>query len=138
MTRFAIAYVATGVAFLVMDAIWLSQMVDRLYRPAVGQMMIEGFRPIPAVVFYLIFVAGLIFFAAAPALRVGDWRIAALNGAMYGFFCYATYDLTNQATLKQWSTLVSVADMAWGAFVSCVAATAGYSAAVAFIDFQQK
>ena len=132
MTRFIVAYMAAAIVFLAMDAVWLSQMADRLYRPALGDLMIQSFRPAPAVIFYLIYVLGMVALAIAPAMRDGNWHAAALNGAMYGFFCYATYDLSNQATLKQWSTTLTVVDMAWGTIASCVTATAGYAAATWF------
>ena len=129
MTRLIIAYIATAVVFLGIDSIWLSLMANRFYRPLIGDMMIDGFRPAPAVAFYLIYILGIVLIAILPALREGDWRQAALTGAMFGFFAYATYDLTNQATLKHWSTIITVADMAWGTILSCVGATAGYAVA---------
>jgi uncharacterized membrane protein len=76
--------------------------------------------------FYLLFVLGLVFFAVRPAIASGDWKTALLQGAAFGFFCYATYDLTNQATLKTWSTVVTLADLAWGTVLSGTAATVGY------------
>lgn len=72
------------------------------------------------------FVAGLVYFAVVPGLDAGAWQRAALNGALFGFFCYATYDLTNYATLRGWPLSIVVADLAWGAFVSTVAATAAF------------
>ncbi len=129
MTRFIIAYLATAVAFLGIDSIWLTLTANRLYRPLIGDMMIDGFRPVPALTFYLVYILGIVLIAIAPAFQEGDWRRATLNGAMFGFFAYATYDLTNQATLKQWSTIITVADMAWGTVLSCIGATVGYAVA---------
>jgi len=132
MVRYVIAYSASALVFLAMDAVWLSQMAARVYRPALGDMILDGFRPAPAAAFYLIYMLGLVVMAVAPALAEGDWRRAAMSGAMYGFFAYATYDLTNLATLRHWSLTVSLLDMAWGAIVSGVAATAGFTAATWF------
>ena len=120
----AVAYVSTAVVFLALDAIWLGTMADRLYRPAMGAIMLERFAVAPAVAFYLIYMAGVVVFAVAPALQTGRWATALGYGAMLGFMAYATYDLTNQATLKNWSWTVTIADLCWGTFVTAVAAAA--------------
>lgn len=126
MKTYVAAYLFTLVAFLVIDFIWLSAMASRLYRPAIGDLLAENFRLAPAVVFYLIYAAGLTFLAVRPAFQTGEWTTALLYGAVVGFMAYATYDLTNQATLKSWSTTLTVADLLWGTFVSAAAATIGY------------
>lgn len=126
MKTYIAAYLFTLVAFLVIDFIWLSTMASRLYRPAIGDLLAENFRLAPAVVFYLIYAAGLTFLAVRPAFQTGEWTTALLYGAVVGFMAYATYDLTNQATLKSWSTTLTVADLLWGTFVSAAAATIGY------------
>ena len=120
----AIAYVSTAVVFLVLDAIWLGTMADRLYRPAMGSILLERFALAPAVAFYLIYIAGVVVFAVTPALQSGRWTTALGYGAMLGLMAYATYDLTNQATLKDWSWTVTVADLCWGTFVTAVSAAA--------------
>jgi uncharacterized membrane protein len=81
---------------------------------------------VPAALFYLIYVAGIIFFATTPAFSTGKWTTAALNGALYGFFAYATYDLTNQATIRGWPTIITIADIFWGSLLSSIAATVGF------------
>ncbi|NTE82380.1 DUF2177 family protein [Agrobacterium tumefaciens] len=126
MKTYVAAYLFTLVAFLVIDFIWLGTMASRLYRPAIGDLLAENFRLAPAVVFYLIYAAGLTFLAVRPAFQTGEWTTALLYGAVVGFMAYATYDLTNQATLKSWSTTLTVADLLWGTFVSAAAATIGY------------
>lgn len=126
MKTYVAAHLFTLVAFLVVDFIWLSTMASRLYRPAIGDLLAENFRLSPAVVFYLIYAAGLTFLAVRPAFQTGEWTTALLYGAVVGFMAYATYDLTNQATLKSWSTTLTVADLLWGTFVSAAAATIGY------------
>lgn len=122
--HYAIAYVSTAVVFLVLDAIWLGTMADRLYRPAMGSIMLERFALAPAVAFYLIYIAGVVVFAVTPALQSGRWVTALGYGAMLGLMAYATYDLTNQATLKDWSWTVTIADLCWGTFVTAVSAAA--------------
>ncbi|MBS1163983.1 MAG: rane protein [Proteobacteria bacterium] len=97
----AIAIYATGlISFLALDAIWLGTMVPRLYKPAMGDLIADPPQPVPAVAFYLIYAAGLGYFAIQPALASGKWSTALVSGAALGFVAYATYDLTNQATIR--------------------------------------
>lgn len=114
----AVAYVLTLAVFAVIDTAWLGAMGDRLYRPLIGSMLAENFRSAPAVAFYAIYAAGLTVFAVMPGLEDGGWKKALLWGALFGLFAYATYDLTNLATLKTWSLKLSLIDMAWGMIVS--------------------
>ena len=126
MSRSLIAYVATLVVFGIVDFIWLGFVAKDLYRNGIGHLMAESPNWIAAVLFYLLFIIGLVIFAVSPALDAGAWQRAALYGALFGFFCYATYDLTNLATLRGWPVSIVVADLLWGAFVSAVGATAGF------------
>lgn len=126
MKDYLIAYMATAVAFLAIDSIWLSNMANIIYRPVMGDMMMSGFRPAPAVVFYVIFVFGLVFFAVRPGLLASSGTVTLLHGALLGFIAYATYDLTNQATLKNWSWSLTIADMIWGTVLSATSAYIGY------------
>ncbi|WP_295639036.1 DUF2177 family protein [Novosphingobium sp.] len=126
MGPWIIAYIATGVAFLGIDAVWLSFAANKLYRPNIGPLMLDKFSVPPAALFYLIYIGGIVFFAIAPALASGRWTAALVRGALLGFVCYATYDLTNQATLKGWSSTVTVADLCWGTFVTGAAASVGF------------
>jgi len=126
MTRkpFAIAWAATAAIFLALDAVWLTVMADLLYRPALGHLMRERFAPAPAVAFYAIYVTGVVVFAVAPALPQRNWTGALGKGGLLGLVAYATYDLTNQATLKGWPWQVTLADLCWGVFVTAVSAAA--------------
>ncbi len=124
MKSIAVAYVATLVALLALDSVWLTVMGKALYRPVLGDMMLEGFRPAPAIVFYLLYIALLVYFVVKPGLGQ-DFSTALFNAALFGLACYATYDLTNQATLKNWSTTLTLADMAWGAVVTAFGASVG-------------
>jgi uncharacterized membrane protein len=127
MKTYIIAYVSTAVVFLAVDFVWLSSMANVLYRPALGDMLASEFRLAPAILFYVIYVAALVFFAVLPSLAAGrGMGTALLYGAAFGFAAYATYDLTNQATLKNWSTLLTAADLAWGSVLSAVAAAGGH------------
>ena len=117
-----IAFVAAAIAFGVLDAIWLGWAGENFYRLRLGDLMADSFRMAPALVFYTAYIAGIVWFAVRPGLT-GGVGTAALNGALLGALCYATYDLTNQATLRQWSTTITVVDICWGAFATAVAAS---------------
>lgn len=130
-----VAFASTFIIFAAIDLIWLRSMADALYRPVLGDMLAPEFRLGPAALFYPIFVGALTYFAVLASLEPGKGLASALlNGAIFGFAAYATYDLTNQSTLKNWSTMLTVADLAWGTFLSTVAAGAGCLITRAFID----
>ncbi|MBB5661851.1 putative membrane protein [Rhizobium leguminosarum] len=126
MKTYLTAYTATLVAFVAIDFVWLNTMADRLYRPTLDDMLAPQFRLVPAVAFYLIYAAGLTFLAVRTGLVAGSIATAAIYGAAIGFMAYATYDLTNQSTLKNWSTMLTVADLIWGTVLSAVASGAGF------------
>jgi uncharacterized membrane protein len=119
------AYVATAFTLLALDAVWLTFMADALYRPAIGHLMAQRFALVPALAFYVIYVAGVVLFAVAPGVAARRWTVALARGALLGLIAYATYDLTNQATLIDWPWVVTLADLAWGTFLTAVAAAAG-------------
>lgn len=114
----AVAYLVTLVIFSIIDTAWLGTMGDRIYRPLIGSMLANDFRIGPAVVFYAMYAAGLTIFAVLPGFEGGDWKKALLWGGLFGLFAYATYDLTNLATLKSWSVKLVVIDIIWGVCVS--------------------
>lgn len=126
LVRTAVAYLATGIAFALIDFFWLRWAGSNFYRPMIGAIMADKPRFDAAIAFYLIYIAGIVVFAVAPALAHGHGsRTATLYGALFGFFCYATYDLTNQATLKVWDVRITLVDMAWGTVLTAAAATIG-------------
>jgi uncharacterized membrane protein len=118
----SIAYLWALVSFLLLDAVWLSLMGPRLYKPALGDLMAPDVDWLAAVLFYAIYLAGLLVFAIAPALADGAAGAALRRGAFFGLVAYATYDLTNQATLRGWPWAITAADLVWGSFVSGAAA----------------
>ena len=124
MQRLAIAYVVTGLIFLTLDGGWIALMGPALYKPEIGPLLAEKVRAAPAVLFYLLYLVGLIYFCVAPNLETG-WAKAAISGAVLGLVAYGAYDLTCQAVMKTWSTKVSVADIIWGAVASAAASAAG-------------
>ena len=128
MLKYVAAYIGSGVAFAAVDFVWLSTMTNKLYKPVLGPIMAPKPNMTAAVLFYLIMIGGIVFLAIAPALRENSLPRAAINGAVLGFVAYATYDLTNQATLSVWSTRLTVLDLLWGTLLTTVAASAGYLA----------
>lgn len=124
--RYLLAYLGAGVTMAVLDAIWLSTMADRLYRPVIGSIMADKPDLRVAGVFYLLYVFGIVFLAVLPGLREGSLMRTVTTGAVFGLVAYATYDLTNQATLRVWSTQLTLIDLAWGTFVTTAASLGGY------------
>lgn len=125
MTKWIAAYLASAAVYATADLLWMTQVVPRIYRPVLQPILADQPRLAPAIVFYLLYVAGIVVFAVAPGLKAGDWVRSLLWGALLGLLAYGTYDLTNHATLKVWSTGLTVLDMAWGAAVTALAAGAG-------------
>jgi uncharacterized membrane protein len=101
-------------------------MASRLYRPTLGDIMLADVNLPAAIAFYLIYPIGLVIFAILPALKSGSLAQAMLYGALFGFFTYATYDLTNQATLRNWTTQLTLIDAGWGTLLGAIAAAAGF------------
>ncbi len=129
--KWIVAYIGAGASFAVLDALWLRWAGPNLYRPALGDLLAESFRVAPAIVFYLAYIGALTWFAVRPGLADGPGA-ALLNGAILGAIAYATYDLTNQATMKVWPVHITLVDIAWGTFASALAALVGWWAATRF------
>jgi uncharacterized membrane protein len=117
----------TAIAMTILDAIWLGLIAFPFYRAYIGHLLAPAPHWPPAILFYLMYIVGIVIFAVLPSLT-GPWYKALALGAVLGIFAYGTYDLTNHATMKDWPLIVTVVDMAWGAFITGTAATAGYFA----------
>ena len=104
--------------FFGIDMIWLGFVAKNFYHSQIGFLMKSNINWMAAILFYLLFIIGLVLFVITPAIEKGSWVQALLYGALFGFITYATYDLTNLATLKDWPLLVTVVDLAWGALVA--------------------
>lgn len=117
-SRFLPAYLVTLVVFLVLDGLWLGLVAQSLYQSQLGALMSKTPLWAAAVLFYLLYIVGLVVFVVAPALRTGGPRSAALHGALFGLVAYATYDLTNLATLNGWPATITLIDLVWGATVT--------------------
>jgi uncharacterized membrane protein len=126
MKSHLLAYAVTAMLFLGFDFIWLTVMGTSFYRLRLGDMVLERFNLAPALVFYLLYVVGIVAFAISPAFDTGRWTTALGDGALFGFLAYATYDLTNQATLRNWPLTVTLVDLSWGTVLTAVSATLGY------------
>lgn len=127
--RHAAAYGAALIVMGVVDAAYLYFIGGKTFRDTLGDVMLADFKPAPAVVFYLLYPIGILIFAVMPALGTGRWTQALTMGALLGFFVYMTYDLTNLATIRNWTTALAVQDIAWGTFVTGLTATAAFFAA---------
>lgn len=101
--------------FFAIDIVWIGFVAKDFYRQQIGYLLRSDVNWAAAIIFYLVFMAGLVFFVIAPAMEKGSWTYALLAGAFFGFVCYATYDLTSLATTKDWPLLVTIVDLAWGA-----------------------
>jgi uncharacterized membrane protein len=122
----AAAYVTMLVVFGIFDAVWLTVAGKYLYRPTLGDILLADIRYAPAIVFYLMFPLGVLLFGSLPAVRSGALVTALSYGALFGAFAYATYDLTNYATLRNWTLHITLIDIAYGAIVCSVMAAAGF------------
>ena len=116
------ALVATFVIMAVLDAIWLTLVARQFYRDNLGHLLADVTNWPPAIAFYVIYTIGTWFFATQPGVDGGSVLAAAFRGGAFGFVAYATYDLTNHATLRGWPTLVTVVDMAWGTVLTAAVA----------------
>jgi uncharacterized membrane protein len=121
-----VAYVSTAIVFLGIDALWLGKVATTYYRGWIGNMMLDQPNFAAAAIFYLVYVAGVVYFAVMPALNGGGWTQAAIAGAILGFIAYGTYDMTNLATLKNWPIIMTVVDMSWGTILTSFAAVMGF------------
>ncbi len=121
-----ISHLICAGVFLSADAVWLSVAGNRIYRSILGDILLDKFSVAPALVFYALYVLGIVIFALAPAFATEKWTTALLYGALFGFFTYATYDLSNYATLRNWSLSLTLIDLSWGVTVTAVSATLSY------------
>ena len=123
-------FALTMVAFLAVDAVWLTTATPRLYRPALASLLADKPNLAAAAVFYAIYVVGVLMLAVIPGVQGGSLSEALWRGAVLGFVAYATYDLTNLATLRDWPIHITLIDLAWGTALTTATAFAGYHAAL--------
>lgn len=125
MTNFFKLYLISAVVFLVFDLFWLGVVSKKMYQHFIGHLMGEV-RITPAIIFYLIYLIGLVFFVLMPGIEKSSLIYTIGAGALFGFVCYATYDLTNLATLKNWPVTMTLIDLVWGTFVTAASSGITY------------
>ena len=115
---FLIQVIVTLLLFTLVDLVWLVRVAPKLYRKYIGHLMSDRVNLVGAGLFYIVFIVGLVYFVIGP--NINDPLMAFVSGAMFGLVTYATYDLTNLATLKAWPVTITVIDLIWGTFVTAV------------------
>ena len=128
MNRVVAAYAGTAVVMVALDMLWLGVIAKPLYQQGIGHLMAESPKVGVAVVFYLVYALGVVIFAVSPQHNGSSWATTLAMGALFGFFAYATYDLTNLATLRDWPLRLSLIDIGWGTVVSAASAAGGKAA----------
>jgi uncharacterized membrane protein len=128
MTKYAASFGAIALIMVALDVLWIGVIAKPLYQDGIGHLMAQNPRLSAAALFYAVYALGLLLFVVLPSAEAGNWHTPLMRGALFGFFAYATYDLTNLATLKDWPIGLSALDMAWGSIASAAAAVAGHLA----------
>lgn len=126
--KLAAVYVASLIAFLAIDFVWLTFATPRLYRPALSGVLAETPKLWAAGLFYALYVVGVLALAVIPGLQAGSLVAALWRGALFGFLAYATYDLTNLATIRDWPLSITLIDLVWGTVLTSATTFAGYHA----------
>ena len=126
ISKLIISYILTFAVFFAIDMAWLGFVAKDIYKKYLGNLLAENVNWAAAIIFYLLFVVGIFIFAIMPSVDKNSLQSAIVLGALFGFFTYATYDLTNLATLKDWSSTIVFIDIAWGAVLSGIVSTAGF------------
>ncbi len=121
-------YFVTLIAFFAIDIIWLGFVARKFYRKYLGFLLAPDPNWLAAIIFYLLFIVGILVFVVVPGLKDNSLKTTLLRAALFGLITYATYDLTNLATVKNWPVLVTVVDMIWGMILSVVVSLAGFMA----------
>jgi uncharacterized membrane protein len=124
--KLIILYLLTVPVFFIVDMTWLVFVARGFYKQQMGYLLRTDIIWWAAILFYLLFIVGIIYYAVLPAYSGGDWTKALMLGALFGFFTYMTYDLTNYSTTKDWPLLLAFVDMAWGTVLSATVATISY------------
>ena len=134
MLKLLSSYAIATVFFFAIDMLWLGVIAKKLYREKLGFILSDEVNWTAALVFYFIYIAGILFFAVYPALRNFSWQTALLNGAVLGFLCYATYDLTNMATIAKWPLQIVLIDIVWGTVLTGSVSILTYLAATKWLS----
>ncbi|HMA68253.1 MAG TPA: DUF2177 family protein [Candidatus Mcinerneyibacterium sp.] len=114
MVGYIKAYLITFIIFFLIDLLWLGLIAKSLYRKHIGFLLKDNFNMPIAIIFYMVFIGGLIFFVINRAASINSWQYALFAGMLFGFITYSTYDITNLATLKNWPVAITIIDIIWG------------------------
>ena len=123
MLKPIVLYLIATITFFAIDLTWLGLIARKFYFDQLGHLMKTDINWVAAIIFYLIFIVGILIFAVFPAINSNSIQKAIILGALFGFIAYATYDLTNLATLKDWPIKLVIVDMIWGSILSATVAT---------------
>ena len=126
MMRYLKLYLVSLLAFLAIDMLWLGLVARSFYQQVLGFLMAPSPNWFVAAIFYLLFIVGILFFVVVPGLESGSLKATLLRAALFGLITYATYDLTNLATLKDWPVLITVVDLIWGTVLSVLVSSVGF------------
>ena len=126
LQKLIFSYLLTTVVFFVVDMTWLGIIAKGLYKKYLGGFLSDNVNWPAAIIFYLLFIIGIFYFAILPAVEKNSLAKAIVAGALFGFFTYATYDLTNLATLKGWPLPIVFIDIIWGSVLTGIVSTAGF------------
>lgn len=119
-------FLLVGALFAAIDSVWIGVVANKFYKSQMKSLLLDKPKFVPAIIFYIIAIIGMVVFVVNPALGADSWTYAMGHGALLGLVGYATYDLTNASTLKGWPKLVTIVDMTWGTVVTAAVCTAAY------------
>jgi uncharacterized membrane protein len=125
MIKYLLLYTSFIIVFLIVDLLWLGMIAKDFYKASLGSLMLDKPKLVASMMFYVLYSVGIMIFVMRDAYDIGHWQHAALYGALFGFFAYTTYDLSNLATIRGFPLRLAVVDMIWGSFAT------GLSAAIA-------
>ncbi len=126
LSKLILSYLLTAVVFFAIDMVWLGFIAKDLYRKYLGNFLSDNVNWTAAIIFYLLFISGIFYFSILPAIEKNSLIKAVISGVLFGIFTYATYDLTNLATLKDWPLRIVFIDILWGAILTGLVSTAGF------------
>lgn len=124
--EYLLSYIAALVLFILIDLVWIKMIMRPIFERSIGSIMLPDPHMGAALAFFVLYQAGLLYFAVIPAAEAGSWTIAALHGGLLGIIAYGTYETTNLATLKGWTLKMAIVDVGWGASLSAIIATVGF------------
>ncbi len=119
-------YISTLIPLVLLDALWILVLAKGFYAKHMGFLFTKSVSFVPVTIFYLLYAIGVVYFVVMPALSSNSWLTALFNGLFLGLLAYAAYDLTNQATIPNWPTVMTIVDICWGAFVTAMTGVIAY------------